>query len=180
MEPFNTMDEETAALIIQLQIEDSQELAAISEGKGKGREGHLTDTQFALELYKEELQRNACIFNDRKMTKSIAQACKADGRIVTLARSEEQVAASDRDIVFRLAGRTANTASPAGSSTPEHMDDELLAKLSALYVSDPLHDSDHPIEVGKHLFYRSQSLQGNTFSFPQENTATYRCYIARG
>jgi hypothetical protein len=49
------MDEASAALIIQLQIQDSQQLSDAYGTKGKGREGELSDSQLAAYLYREDL-----------------------------------------------------------------------------------------------------------------------------
>jgi hypothetical protein len=72
---FNAMDEPSAALIIQLQIQDSQRLSEAYEGKGKGREGELLDSQLATDLYRDDLERYTSILTDRQMTRSIARAC---------------------------------------------------------------------------------------------------------
>jgi hypothetical protein len=131
------MDAATEALIIQIQIEDSQELTALYEGKGKGRAGEVTDSQFALELYKEDLKRNASIICDRQMTKSIARACQTDGNVLSASLSEEQTAASDREVACRLGGVAMPPPIEQWTITADQMDDELLAKLSALFVSAP-------------------------------------------
>ena len=75
MDTFDVLDEETAALILQLQISDSLELYETFEGKGKRRVGELTNAQLALQIYTDESKRNATIISDRQMTKSIARAC---------------------------------------------------------------------------------------------------------
>lgn len=137
MDFLSTMDEASAALIIQLQIEDSHELSTEFEGKGKAREGDLTDIQFALELYKETLEETASIINDRLMTKSIARACQEDGNIVAASLSEEQTAAGDRETACRLGGIAYPSTVEPWTITAEQMDEELLAKLTALYVSEP-------------------------------------------
>jgi hypothetical protein len=49
MNIFANMDNGTAALILQLQLEDSNELFESFEGKGKGREGVLSDSQIAFQ-----------------------------------------------------------------------------------------------------------------------------------
>jgi hypothetical protein len=147
MDIFNNMDEDTAALILQLQLEDSLELSAISEGEGKGSEGEVTDTQYALGLYKEGLQRNTSIINDLKLSKSIAQDCNTDGQVFTPGLLEERRTASDHETSGRLGGVATNTASPAGIVNAEQMDDQSLAKLSAPYVSTPVDDSKVLIEV---------------------------------
>lgn len=79
MDPFNTVDEDTLALILQLQVEDANGLFMACEGKGKGHEGSLTDTQSAPQLQREELERSVSILTDRKMTKSLARACPTGG-----------------------------------------------------------------------------------------------------
>lgn len=76
------IDEASAALIIQLQIQDSQQLSEASGTKGKGREGELSDSQLSIKLYREDLQRNASILADRKMTRSIFRACQTDRQIL--------------------------------------------------------------------------------------------------
>jgi hypothetical protein len=80
---FDFMDEASAALIIQLQIQDSQQLSEAYGTKGKGREGELSDSQLSINLYREDLLRNASILADRQMTRSIAQACQTDGDLYT-------------------------------------------------------------------------------------------------
>lgn len=44
------MDEDTAALLLKLQLEDLEELIQQSDRKGKGKEGALTDIQLAFRL----------------------------------------------------------------------------------------------------------------------------------
>ena len=73
MDTYDVLDDETANLILQLQISDGLELYETFEGKGKHREGELSDAQLALQIYTEDLKRHATIASDRQMTKSIAQ-----------------------------------------------------------------------------------------------------------
>jgi hypothetical protein len=134
---FNSMDEASAALIIQLQIQDSQQLSEEYEGTGKGREGELSDTQLAINLYREDLQRHASIVADRQMTRSIARACQTDGNVLEASLSQEQTAASDRATACRLGGVADPNHIPPWVVTSEEMDDEFLAKLSAIYIQTP-------------------------------------------
>ena len=83
------MDTATAGLVLQLQLEDSKEQFESFAGKGKAREGKLSDSQFALQLYKEDLERNAALFADEQMSRSLARACILDGETVTAAMSQE-------------------------------------------------------------------------------------------
>jgi hypothetical protein len=151
MDVFATMDEETAALIIQLQIEDSQELSAISEGKGKGKEGDVSDAELALGLYNEDLRQRASIIQDRQMTKSIARACQTDGNALAASLAEEQTAATDRGAAGRLGGVTAPAPVEPWTITSEELDEELLAKLSALYVEPATEDSGLEIAEAESL-----------------------------
>lgn len=140
------MDSKTASLILQLQIEDSTNLLSSYEGKGKGIEGVLTDTQLALQLYTEELERNATIISDRHMTRSLARACQSDGDILALSFSQEQREARDRQVAMRLGGLDVPLAIAGIEvvANGEELDDEVIKKLNALYISaaeEPL-DSD--------------------------------------
>lgn len=135
------MDEASALLIIQLQIQDSQELYTTCQGKGKAREGELPDSQFAIKLFQEDLERSASILTDRQMTRSIARACQMDGDVLRASLSEEQTAASDRATACRLGGATPNHIPPR-IITPEEMDEGFISKLSALYVQAPADELD--------------------------------------
>ncbi|PVH84534.1 hypothetical protein DL98DRAFT_485129 [Cadophora sp. DSE1049] len=129
------MDSETAALILQLHIEDSDELFSSCEGKGKGIEGVVSDTQIALQLYRDELQRNANIISDQNMTRSMARACQTDGNMLALSFSQEQRETRDRQVALRLSGEAAPLAiTERAANEDEELDDEMLEKLSALYI----------------------------------------------
>ena len=134
---FDGIEEATAALIIQLQLEDSEELVATVERKGKGREDELSDIQLALQLFREDMQRYDTVIKDRQMTKSIAKACQTDGNIVSASRSEEQTSADDHEMACRLSGQSVEMPIDRWTVTAEEMDEELMAKLTALYVAAP-------------------------------------------
>lgn len=68
------MDDATAALIYELQLQDTAELF---HAQNENRE--LTDSQIAINSYRRELELNYSIISDRIMTRSIAQACRTDG-----------------------------------------------------------------------------------------------------
>tara|TARA_R110002060_G_scaffold9683_2_gene14526 strand:+ start:1122 stop:1712 length:591 start_codon:yes stop_codon:yes gene_type:complete len=143
MDAFGTMDSETAALILQLQIQDSDELFSACEGKGKGIEGVLTDTQLALQLYKEGLQRSATIIADQNMARSLARACQTDGNMLALSFSQEQREARDRQVALRLGGVPAPLAIAEGATNEDkELDDEMLKKLNALYICAAGDDRD--------------------------------------
>ena len=132
--PFYGMDDLSAALAVQLLLEDSEQLRINS--KGKFRELEVSDAELALAYFEEELGKVSVIIADRLMTQSIGVAVQTDGNVLTELLSQEQEAGSDRDVALRLGGKTVPPRKPWIVSSAE-MDEELLAKLSARYVSSP-------------------------------------------
>jgi hypothetical protein len=127
---FQSMDDLTAALVIELELEDAETVS--SSFKGKAHEGTLSDAELALELYKQELKRNASIFSDRRMARSIALAVQTDGNVLAESMSQEQSAARDRDMACGLSGTRVSSSVKPWTVTSEEMDEELLAKFAAL------------------------------------------------
>jgi hypothetical protein len=70
--PVNEMDDLSAALAIQLLLEDSERLS--SELKGNSTEEWVSDAALALSFYTAELEQNSIIIADRQMTRSIDAA----------------------------------------------------------------------------------------------------------
>lgn len=68
MDTFYDLENETAALALQLQLSDSLELSGSYIRKGKNTQGRLTDAQLALQIYTEDLKQNATNLLDRHMT----------------------------------------------------------------------------------------------------------------
>lgn len=137
------MDDLTAALLIKLQLEDTEKI--LSSFKGKAPEGELSDNELALQLYKEELEGNACILSDRRMTRSIALAVQTGGNIIAESLSQEQSSARDQDMACELSGIRASSGVMPSTVTPEEIDDELLAKFVALWVSPVGEDEDRKL-----------------------------------
>jgi hypothetical protein len=141
-------DDETAALIFKIQLEDIDELLEKAKVKGKGKEGSITDQEVALQLERAQLERNAMILLDRSMSKSIARAVLHDADLIAHMQMQEIQAAVDRVIALRSAGVIAATqldvtSQPPPSPVSGSLDDELIEKLSAIYHETPEEDSDH-------------------------------------
>lgn len=132
------MDEATAALIFRLQIEDSEELRETFEGKGKGREGEIPDALLALQLHTEDLNRNSTLITDRLMARSIAQACRIDGVVLTNIILQDHDCAGDREVACKLSGVAPPAPIEPWTVSSDFLDEELLKKLNALYVSNIL------------------------------------------
>lgn len=70
------MDDASAALILELQLADIDNLQA--KMTGKQREGTCTDAEFALLMTAENLKTLRSTISDRRMTQSIADAVQQD------------------------------------------------------------------------------------------------------
>ena len=64
---FDGMDDETAALTIQLELEDINALLASALVKGNGKDGRTTDWQLALNTQKAELERSCSYIVGRQV-----------------------------------------------------------------------------------------------------------------
>lgn len=134
---LHSLNEETASLMIQLQLDDCRHL--LDSDKGKRRQFDHNDVDFALRLYMEELSGNATIILDRRMTKSIAKAVQTDGEILVDSLVEEDRTAQDRQLAQNMSrnpSRTEFHTSFQVAATGK-LDDELIEKLNALYVAGP-------------------------------------------
>lgn len=121
------MDDVTARLILDLQLQDSRELFEASHAKGKNVAGSaLSDFQVALQLNQEEVEKAVTILSDRQMTRSIFQAVRADAELLASSITQEQQAWNDRRVAHRLGG-VAPPPLAIEAATPEsEVDDRLL------------------------------------------------------
>ncbi|ROV99688.1 hypothetical protein VSDG_03139 [Cytospora chrysosperma] len=132
------MDDETARLIFQLQLEDLQEVS--SGSKGKQRAGEVSDFELALSCYRTELESSTMFVSDRHMCMSIASAVHRDGEVINDLMAQEKQAAADRGLALRsqdgiIPAPRNNDGEPQGSkSEGNDLGDELLEKMAALYI----------------------------------------------
>ena len=70
------INDASAALILDLQTQDTQEL--LSGAKGKGREGNMSDTDYALTIFQEDLHIMDRIIADRSISRSMMRAVMKD------------------------------------------------------------------------------------------------------
>ncbi len=126
-------DEATAALILQLQNEDIEEL--LNASKGKGRDGEFSDADLAVATYQQELQMMSIIVADHCMSRSLTRAVIRDGALLNNTLAEENTAASDRTLAQLLAGFTAPSTAPIQTTAADDLDDDSIARLAGLYVS---------------------------------------------
>ncbi|CAD6500646.1 BgTH12-06355 [Blumeria graminis f. sp. triticale] len=95
MDPYSSMDDATAALIIQLQIQETQELLDAEDDKGKGRENDKSDVKIALQSYLQDLEANHALVTDRVLTKRIGEGLEIDGDEATADPYAETLANDD-------------------------------------------------------------------------------------
>jgi hypothetical protein len=176
-------DDETAALIFKIQLEDIDELLEKAKVKGKSKEGSVTDQELALQLERAQLKRNAMTLLDRSMSKSIARAVFHDANLIAHMQMQENQAAVDRDIALRFGGVNGEAQSivvsqPPPSPVSGSLDDELIEKLSAIYHETPEEDSDRNAlgkRVGLNLL--DQNGESSTWAATRKFESIRRCVI---
>lgn len=134
----NNIEAQTLNLVIQMQLEDLELLMDARDQKGKGREGEgATDLLLALDIYRAELTESSQIISDQTMCRSIGRAVCSDADAIGAAMLEEEQAAEDRRVAAGLGqGKTSQVSkSPTVVNTKPTLDDNILEKLQALYVS---------------------------------------------
>ncbi|KAL8846113.1 MAG: hypothetical protein Q9221_008781 [Calogaya cf. arnoldii] len=131
------IDDASAALILQLQREDVEELQQSS--KGKHREDEVSDADLAIELFQQDLQETSAVLSDRLMSRSLARAVVTDAAFLTDEVARQDTLANDRLVAERIQ-QGGEAESSKGTTSDPVPDDLLLARLTALYVSDPADD----------------------------------------
>lgn len=131
------MDNENAALIIQLLLEDCEEALSATVGKGKRPIGTKTDQHVALDLYLQEINSAQAFASDRRMATSVQQAIRSDGLALSHSQEEERRAEQDHTLSIAIS-RGATHSTPEVNSTdqvaPADDDDEFIEKLRYIYV----------------------------------------------
>ncbi|KAL8880876.1 MAG: hypothetical protein Q9198_001802 [Flavoplaca austrocitrina] len=128
------VDDASAALILQLQREDAEELQRSS--KGKNREDVISDHDLAIELFQQDIHEMNTFLTDRCMSRSLARAVVADSAFLTDEVAREDTLANDRMMAQRIQRGDAAKCSEGASGNPG-IDDLTIARLTALFVSSP-------------------------------------------
>jgi hypothetical protein len=103
------MDPPTLNKILQIQLEDIEALS--SRAKGKQREGIVTDAQFALQVYVEDLATSYTTISDRVLAEDVTKALLGDIPAIEEAARRERQIARDREFAGRLSGSRATPSS---------------------------------------------------------------------
>lgn len=104
---FLDLDDETAALILRLELEDTEELMRTTRVSSPSSCALRADIGFALQAQKAELERSLSTIADRRMTSSIRDAVLADGPVIDATLRRERGEVVDRVshwnlVVFRF------------------------------------------------------------------------------
>lgn len=172
------MNDETARLIFQLQLEDIQEVS--SNSKGKQRAGEISDFEVAMSYYKIELESGTTLVSDRHMCMSIAEAVRRDGELVNELRAQEERAVADRAIAIGSQGgnnplpHTTNGEPQGPQGEEDSLHDDLLEKLAAMYIFGPECDIDPDSEENQPESSVWAASRANT-SKPLEKVAKRQC-----
>lgn len=130
------LDDPLVALMVRFHLEDLEDLA--NSSKGKGRAGEKTDTELAFEVYKSELEPFNTLISDRTMCRSIAQAVATDGPLLRHEAQNEEQAARDRQLAQSLSshGRMMTTSAtekpPTDNKAGLGEDSEQFRRLQAM------------------------------------------------
>ncbi|PQE30433.1 IBR finger domain protein [Rutstroemia sp. NJR-2017a WRK4] len=91
-------DEHTLAPIIDNKLDDVNQNAR----KGKQREDEMSDEALAIQMQREESDRNAIFLSDGRMVRSTPAAIEVDKPVLMNLASQEIIAIEDRDLAARL------------------------------------------------------------------------------
>ncbi|CAK3745156.1 Hypothetical predicted protein [Lecanosticta acicola] len=136
------IDPLTLSVIVEMQLEESEGM--VSNGRGKQREGTVTDAQLALQIYMEDLRCADAILKDRKLAQSISIAVQRDGNFIYEAYRQEQQAEKDRELALRIATEHAPAAGKETQYSRKMQEKafedpwtnaEMLAKVATIYMN---------------------------------------------
>src|SRR5947209_10749323 len=96
------MDGLDDSLAFKLFLNDVDDIA--SKQKGKGKEGNLTDPEYSLLLWQEEVLAAKQNSEDRRMALSMSNAVASDQNAIAALRATERIAESDRAMALSLGG----------------------------------------------------------------------------
>ena len=132
---FEGLDTSTVQLIVKIYLDDLK----TQEGtrKGKHREDETPDLDVAMQFFKHELMSLAQFSSDRSVCLSIAMAVTRDADLIEAYVKEEQETSRDRALAVSLASGNGSTPADDMKTPKPALDEELLKKLEAIYVSNP-------------------------------------------
>ena len=126
---FESMDDDTARLVIQLQLDDLAQRTVTFEDNPEA-----FDADLAVTLLRRDLETAQIFLEDRCMSRSITAAVIQDGHIVAVHATEEEEARRDHYLARRMSLERVDVPEPA--QPPPVLEDPELARLAGAYVSE--------------------------------------------
>jgi hypothetical protein len=126
------MDDETATVILSIQLSDVEE--AIQNQKGKG--STPGSVEVALTCYGNELRKAQTFISDRRMALSIGRAVLDDGAQLSLAQAEEQRESHNWNLARQFGAHDASPARFDHLSTVLDMDKDVFAQFGHLSIGN--------------------------------------------
>ena len=123
------MDDETAAIVLQLQLEEINDL--LRDSSLEGERPITTNARTALELYQNDLRDRANLFNDRRMARSIGRAVQTDRSMIAANRLIEINCERDHSLALRENGQAQPT--PRATATPSAPNNEEISENLASF-----------------------------------------------
>jgi len=124
---FESMDDDTARLVIQLQLDDLAQRTVTFEDNPEA-----FDADLAVTLLRRDLETAQIFLEDRCMSRSITAAVIQDGHIVAVHATEEEEARRDHYLARRMSLRRV----PEPAQPQPVLEDPELARLAGAYVSE--------------------------------------------
>lgn len=175
---LDEVDDATAALIIQLQREDVDALQG--SDKGKSREDEVSDAGIAMAIFQQELQQTGAVLTDRCMSRSLARAVITDSALLTDALAQEDAVANDRLVAERLDNGEEVGCCTEAKSWDTNLDDLLIARLTALYVSGTDDDCTPPVASEEKETARGESSRWAAARENTSKTIRHECVCCGG
>ena len=137
------MDDESAAVVLSLQLEDMNRL--LDSSVHIKEHVNISDGHIALVSYRDELAARLRFLQDRRMGRSMARAVLQDERTLRQVRSQENRAIEDRNLACRLGGANPGTGPTPIIDLTDDIPDRILTGLAQRYSALP--DEPDPMEI---------------------------------
>ena len=176
---LDAIDDESAALILQLQEEDLSEL--IANQKGKNAAGLLSDAQVALATLQEDVEKQNMSIADHHMSCSLTRAVITDAGLLSDYTLQEQRAVNDREMAQNMSEVNLGRPNIDEAFWQPSLDDDLAARLFRLFVSSDEDIGSPPeasvnFEESDHEGIGESSKWGASRKIPRRTDGT-RCTV---
>lgn len=154
------MDDDSYKLAMELMIEDARQIGSGDDGKGKGREGSVSDNELAFRLYTQDLESAFTIDADRRLSASMQHAVRTDSNAFLRFQHEERMAQYDHEVAVALSDNRAPPPMPPPAPPLEPVPELEMEPASNNDNDDDDDDNGHVSPEGKGPKDGKQSEKG--------------------